>query len=250
MQDQTVGELFQSDQCVQVYAAGRDGIEVGEEQEPSSDPELLDHDTGKSGFSSRALSLNEVPREQELVKTATDPVGVSRCPGAGDPPVLSLELVPVVVPLRETGFQATSERYHGRWQAEVWQRFHHESWPALQDQSDRYVGAYHYRAAAQLEGVPPRRPFPMPWRLSLRAPVHGGLIFLRRMTTQGEVTVLGHRFIVDATWPHRLVRAEVDVDQEIIHFSAQRRREPMAQPRLRTIPYPLPHRRFGVSGRF
>jgi hypothetical protein len=76
----------------------------------------------------------------------------------------------------------------------------------------------------------------MPWRLSLRALVHGGLIFQRRMTTQGEVTVLSHRFIVDATWPHRLVRAEVDVDEEIIHFSAQRRREPMAQPRLRTLP--------------
>jgi hypothetical protein len=53
-----VGELFQSDQCVQVYAAGRDGIEVGE--------------------------------EQELLETSADPISVSRCPGAGGPPVLEL----------------------------------------------------------------------------------------------------------------------------------------------------------------
>src|SRR4029453_6505337 len=43
---------------------------------------------------------------------------------------LSLQVVPVFVPPRETGFQATIESFNGRWQAKVWARFHHESLPA------------------------------------------------------------------------------------------------------------------------
>ena len=38
--------------------------------------------------------------------------------------------------------------------------------------------------------------------------------------------MLGRRFEVDATWPHRLVRAEVDLDAGRIRFYALRRREP------------------------
>jgi hypothetical protein len=157
---------------------------------------------------------------------------------------LSLEIVPVFAPPRETGFQAAIENYNGRWQAKVWQRFHHESLPALQAQSGRYVAAYLRRAAARIEGAPRRRPFPTHWRLRLRAPVHGCLIYLRRTTAQGEVSLLGHRFLVDATWPHRLVRAEVDLDAGVIRSYALRRREPLVQPLLRTIPYQLPSRRF------
>jgi hypothetical protein len=157
---------------------------------------------------------------------------------------MSVEMVPVFAPPRETGFQAAIESDHGRWQAKVWQRFHHESLPALQVQSDSSVAANHRRAAVRIEGSPPRRSFPIHWRLDLRAPVHSGLLYLRRTTAQGELTLLRHRFLVDATWPHRLVRAEVDLDQDVIRFYALRRREPMAQPRLRTIPYQSPHRRF------
>jgi hypothetical protein len=157
---------------------------------------------------------------------------------------LSLEIVPVFAPPRETGFQAAIENYNGRWQAKVWQRFHHESLPALQAQSGRYVAAYLRRAAARIEGAPRRRPFPTHWRLRLRAPVHGCLIYLRRTTAQGEVSLLGHRFLVDATWPHRLVRAEVDLEAGVIRSYALRRREPLVQPLLRTIPYQLPSRRF------
>jgi hypothetical protein len=52
------------------------------------------------------------------------------------------------------------------------------------------------------------------------------------------------RSLVDATWPHRRVRAEVDLDQDVIRVYALRRREPMAQPLLRTTPYQSPHKRF------
>jgi hypothetical protein len=156
---------------------------------------------------------------------------------------LSLEIVPVFAPPRETGFQAAIESYNGRWQAKVWQRFHHENLPALQAQSDRYLAAYHRRVAIRMEGAPRRRPFPPHWRLHLRAPLHGCLIYLRRTSAEGDVTVLGHRFHVDANWLHRLVRAEVDLDAGVIRCYALRRREPTAQPLLCTIPYQLPTKR-------
>lgn len=157
---------------------------------------------------------------------------------------LSLEIVPVLAPPQETGFQAAIESDHERWQAKVWSRFHHETLAALQAQSARDVAAYHRRAVARIEGAPTRRPFPPQWRLNFQAPPRGGLIYLRRNTAQGDVTLLGHRFAVDTTWPHPLVKVEVDLDQGVIRCSALRRREPTAQPLLCTIPYQFPSRRF------
>jgi hypothetical protein len=157
---------------------------------------------------------------------------------------LSLEVVPVFAPPRETGFQAAIENFNGRWQAKVWTRFTHESLEGLQAQSGKFIAASRLRAAARIEAAPRRRPFPPGWRLNLQAHPHGRIVFLRRTGEQGAVEVLGHRFEVEATWPHRLVRAEVDLDAEHIRFFALRRREPVHQPLLREITYKLPRRRF------
>jgi hypothetical protein len=156
---------------------------------------------------------------------------------------LSLEIVPVFAPPQETGFQAAIERHNGRWQAKVWSRFHHETLAALQGQSARYVAAYHRRVRARIEVAPARQLFPSPWRLHFQAPPRGCLIDLRRTTAQGDVTLLGHCFAADATWPHRLVRADVDLDWGGIHCYALRRREPTTPPLLCPIPYQLPRRR-------
>jgi transposase len=45
---------------------------------------------------------------------------------------LSLEVVPVLVPPRETGFQAMIESYNGWWQTKVWSRFQHDNLEDLQ----------------------------------------------------------------------------------------------------------------------
>jgi hypothetical protein len=37
---------------------------------------------------------------------------------------LSLVVIPVFAPPRETGFQANIERYNGMWEKSVWERFH------------------------------------------------------------------------------------------------------------------------------
>jgi hypothetical protein len=157
---------------------------------------------------------------------------------------LSLNVTPVFAPPRETGFQAAVESFNGRWQAKVWARFHHASLAALQAQSARYVAACQQRAAPRMEGAPSRRPFPSSWQADLQAPLHGRVVFLRRTTEQGHVHLMGRSFLVDSNWPHRLVRAEVDLDTDRISFYALRRKEPSAQPLLQTCDYHMPRKRF------
>jgi transposase len=157
---------------------------------------------------------------------------------------LALGVTPVFAPPRETGFQAAIESYNGRWQAKVWARFTHESLEGLCERSDRYVRAARVRSAARIEAAPPRRQFPEGWRLDLQAHPHGRIIYLRRTGERGAVELLGRRFEVDAAWPNRLVRAEVDLDAGVIRFHALRRRDPGRQPLLREVAYSLPRRRF------
>ena len=54
---------------------------------------------------------------------------------------LSLDVTPVFVPPRETGFQAMIESYNGWWQAKVWSRFTFTTPGQVRQQSDRFVAA-------------------------------------------------------------------------------------------------------------
>jgi len=157
---------------------------------------------------------------------------------------LSLGVVPVFVPPRETGFQAAIESFNGQWQAKVWARFHHESLQGVQAQSSRYVAAHRQRRAARIEAAPPRRPFPRGWRLDLQSHPQGRLVFLRRSNERGEVQLLGRTFAVDPLWQHRLVRAEVDLKRCRIRFYTLRRRAPNQQPLVKETRYVLPRRKF------
>jgi len=157
---------------------------------------------------------------------------------------LGLGVVPVFVPPVEMGFQAAIESLNGRWQAKVWSRFHHESLAALQQRSVRYVGASRERSQARIEAAPLRRPIAANWQLNWQAPLTGRVIFLRRTNAQGAVEVLGHTFAVDERWPHRLVRAEVELDADAIRFYGLRRREPTQQPLLKTVEHHVPRKRF------
>jgi hypothetical protein len=157
---------------------------------------------------------------------------------------LSLAIVPVFVPPREPGFQAAIENYNGRWQAKVWARFRHASLGSLHARSAKYVAASRLRAAARIEAAPSRRPFPPTWALNLQAQPRGRIVYLRRTGAKGDIELLGRSFEVEALWPHRLVRAEVDLDAGYIRFYALRRRDPARQPLLREVPYALPRRRF------
>ena len=153
-------------------------------------------------------------------------------------------MTPVFAPPREPGFQAAIENFNGRWQAKVWSRFHHNSLAGLQAQSRRYISAYRQRAAARIDDAPKRRSFPSPWQPNLQAHPQGVVIFIRRTSEAGAVSLLGHTFEVDPLWPHRLVRCEIDLSNQTIRFHALRRRDPNHQPLLRRTPYAFPRRPF------
>lgn len=157
---------------------------------------------------------------------------------------LSLGITPVFSPPRETGFQAMIESYNGRWQAKVWSRFQHADRAVLQQHSDAFVTAVRQRTACRRDLAPPRRPFPRQWTMDLQRALQGTVIYLRRTDHAGNVDLLGHRFAVSALWPHRLVRAEVDLTGSCICFHALRRRQPDDQPLLTKVHYAPPAKRF------
>lgn len=157
---------------------------------------------------------------------------------------LALDVVPVFTPPRETGFQAMIENFNGRWQAKVWSRFTFQSRRQLDSQSAKFITASRRRAAARIENAPSRYCFPDDWELDLQADLHGRVIFLRRTNEHGRASLLGRTFAVDHSWPHRLVRAVVDLDQHVIQFYALRRRQPAWQPLLQTTQYHFPRKRF------
>lgn len=157
---------------------------------------------------------------------------------------LSLHVTPVFAPQRETGFQAAIESYNNRWQQKVWQRFHHESLAALQAQSDKYLRAARQRTLLRQEAAPSRRAFPADWMLNLKElsqqRPQGKIIYVRRTDAQGQVSVLGHTFVVSPQWIQRLVRCDVDLDQDVIRFHALRRSTPDQQSLLQEAVYRLP----------
>jgi transposase len=157
---------------------------------------------------------------------------------------LSLKVVPVFVPPRETGFQAAIEGYNGLWQTRVWSRFEHRDEADLQGHSERHVAALRRHRAARIEAAPRRRPFPRNWELDLQAPLRGRLVYLRRTTGSGAVEVLGHSFTVEPRWVNRLVRVEVDFKAGRLRVYQLRRREPQEQPLLAEISHRLPDRGF------
>ena len=157
---------------------------------------------------------------------------------------LSLEVVPVFVPPRETGFQAMIESYNGWWQTKVWSRFQHPDLDYLQQRSDRYMAALRQQRAARIESAPQRRPFPAAWKLNLKKRPRGQVIFLRRSNGLSEMTLLGQSWPLGQVWPNRLVRCEVDLTKDKIRFMTLRRKEPTSQPQILEVDYRLPNRGF------
>ena len=156
---------------------------------------------------------------------------------------LSLGVTPVFAPPRETGFQAAIENFNGRWQTAVWNRFHFESRAALSSQSARFITAHRRKRASRIESAPDRWEFPADWNADLRDFVDGTIIYLRRTDDAGRANVLGQRFDVDRHWLHRLVRAEVDLANDLIRFYSLRRRAPEDQPLLKEIKHHVPKKK-------
>ena len=157
---------------------------------------------------------------------------------------LSLGVVPVFVVPREFGFQSMIENFNGTWQAKVWARFEHHSLWDLQGHSRRYVTALRRHRADRIESAPQRRAVPEGWRLDPQARPRGRVIYVRRTGATGTVEVLGRVFEADPHWLNRLVRVEVDLDEDTIRIYRLRRREPQDQPLLTELHHRIERRRF------
>jgi len=157
---------------------------------------------------------------------------------------LQLGVSPVFAPPHETGIQSAIESFNGRWQQKVWQRFFHDDHDAIQDCSDRFTLAARQRAAPRIDAAPTRRPFPTKWKPNYQLPLQGTVVYLRRTNAHGEVEVQRRKYAIDPLWPHRLVRAEVDLSRKEIRFYRLRRRQPDQQPLITTVRYLPPTKRF------
>lgn len=155
---------------------------------------------------------------------------------------LQLKITPVFAPPREHGLQNLVESFNDLWQEKVWQRFEFPHRAALAACSDRFVAALITRRAVRTERAPQRRGFPSRWQFNPRAALRGKIIFVRRADEQGQVNLLGHTWTVDPLWPHRLVRAELNFDQNTLSFFRLRRSAPLDQPLIKKVPYRFPHR--------
>lgn len=157
---------------------------------------------------------------------------------------LALGTTPVFAPPAEQGFQNVSEAFNGLWYRKVWQRFHHQSLDGLASRSDRFLHQYALHRARRREHAPPRRPFPASFTFDVQAAPRGEIVYLRRTNESGAINLLGHRWIVDPLWTHRLVRAHIDLDQHTLRFFRLRRKDPSDQPLIKVEPYAPPKRRF------
>jgi hypothetical protein len=157
---------------------------------------------------------------------------------------LQLGVTPVFAPPREPGFQAEVEAYNGRWQSRVWRRFRHRNLRSLQRRTRAFVQAAIEQSASRIAAAPARRAVPTDFAPDFQRPLLGTVIFLRRADSQGRIECLGHRWLADRNWPHRLVRVEVNLSAGQVRLYALRRRDPAAQPLLKTLKYAVPKHGF------
>lgn len=153
---------------------------------------------------------------------------------------LQLGVTPVFVAPYEFGLQNAIEHFNGLYTAKVWRRFHYTSRRALMAQSHRYLEARRARLAERIAAAPARAPWAVGWTFQPAQLPAAVVVFIRRTSATGRLTLLGHEWLVDPHWCHRLVRADVDLGAHEIRCTALRRREPAAQPLLTTLPYHYP----------
>ncbi|MDR1268336.1 MAG: hypothetical protein LBK82_02315 [Planctomycetaceae bacterium] len=139
---------------------------------------------------------------------------------------LSLGVIPIFVPPREFGFQAAVESYNGRWERAVWNRFTFKNIKEIQTQSDLYVHAVKEKIETKTRLAAERKMINKNWKFNNKTEKNGTIIFLRRTDDNGCAKVMGHLWELDKNWTHRLIRATVDLKNNIILFHKLRRKDP------------------------
>ena len=147
---------------------------------------------------------------------------------------LCLGVTPVFAPPRETGFQGRIEAFNRRWQDAVWRRFRFRSYVQLQRGSDRFITAHRQKHATATEHAVRHAVLPLH---RSREPLVQRVVFLRRSDAHARIHLLRRSLRLPPTWPHRLVRCEIDLQNQLLSCFALRRRDPESQPLLHTFPF-------------
>jgi hypothetical protein len=127
-------------------------------------------------------------------------------------------MIPVFAPPRETGFQASIERYNGLWQRGVWERFHFKNHQQLIEQSKKYADAFRDKKHDSIQAAPNRYVVPDDFVFRCDEPPKGTIIFIKRTDNNGIAKVMGNNWMVDSLWTNRLVRVEMILKKKVHQF--------------------------------
>jgi len=153
---------------------------------------------------------------------------------------LSLGVTPVFAPPCRLGFQSFIESYNGRWKDALWNRFEFTDSRHVAAWSDAYVAAVREKHAQRIFDAPDRWLIPDDWKLDYQTPVRGKVIFLRETDDRACVDILGHPYEVADAGPNNFVRAELDLDADLIDFYRLSHWHPTVHPYVGSVDYHFP----------
>ena len=152
---------------------------------------------------------------------------------------LSLKVIPVFVTPYEQGFQGKIERFNREVQEKFWRRRRFKNIKEVGKRLAEYVQAHRLAHQGEIVTAPRRPPFLKRWLRDDAKPLRGKIIYLRRTDGSGRIRFLERDFLVSRHWINRLVRAEVDLDEEKVRFYGLRRADWKSQRLLKTMKFQL-----------
>jgi len=157
---------------------------------------------------------------------------------------LSLGVTPVFAPPHRFGFQSAIEAYNGRWQNALWKRYEFDDCRQVEVMSNEYVKAVRNKHQQRIFDAPNRRLIPDEWKLNYQTPVRGKVIFIRETDDHACVDILGHPYKVSDAGANHFIRADLDLDADLIDFYRLSRRHPTVHPYVGSVDYHFPRTEF------
>ena len=157
---------------------------------------------------------------------------------------LSLGVTPVFAPPRTFGFQSSIESYNGRWGRSQWERFEFADIREVTNYSVAYVDRVRTKFAWRIFEAPTRWQVPDDWQLDYQNTVGGKVIYLRKTDGRACVNILGHACHVPLAGANHTIRAEVNLDDNVIDFYRLSRRHPNDHPYVGSVDYHFPRKPF------
>jgi hypothetical protein len=155
---------------------------------------------------------------------------------------LSLKVIPIFTLPYEQGFQGEIEQFNGEIQEKFWRRRVFKNIKDVVRHLEKYVQAHRFAYQEKILSAPRRRAFPKRWKRDDKKPLSDTIIYLRRTDRSGRIRFLEREWLVNENWINRLVRVEVNLDEEKVRFYALRRADWGKHRLLKTAALRLPRK--------